>query len=89
MLYGVHDGTVQGLSAPYVCSTTNAVGILARGTQNVTVTNANLIGGQGAQSVGISFGPAYLEVPLPSSGNILGTNTFGEWSMDLDPTNQL
>lgn len=89
LLYGVHDGTVQNNSISFVTADNNAVGILARGTQNVNITDNGLAGGQGQQSIGLSIGPAYQsEVPISSFGNIVSPNAFGSWFLNYDPTNQ-
>jgi hypothetical protein len=89
LLYGVHDGEVSGNSIEEVKSDGQATGILARGTQNVSIVNNSLNGPHAPTSVGISIGPAYdLEHPIPSSGNTVTPNTFGPgWSTDYDPTN--
>lgn len=87
-IYGVHDGEIEGNKISYVSASKNAIGILMRGTQRVDVTNNDLTGGQGSQSVGLSIGPAYAELPIPSSGNIVSPNIFGNWTMAYDPNNQ-
>ncbi len=89
LLYGVHDGEVSGNSIEEVRSEGQATGILARGTQNVSIVDNNLAGAQAPTSVGISIGPAYdLEHPISSSGNTVTPNTFGPgWSTEYDPTN--
>jgi len=91
LLDGVHDGTVTGNSIQFVRSSTSAVGMLARGTQRVTIRNNYLEGGEGPASLGISIGSAYdgLSQPILSLGNAVTPNRFGPfWSMDYDPTNQ-
>jgi hypothetical protein len=91
LLDGVHDGAVNSNSLEFVNSTTSAIGVLARGTQRVTIANNSLAGGQGPASMGISIGSAYggLDQPIVSSGNIVTPNRFGLlWIMDYDPTNQ-
>lgn len=90
LLYGVHDGSVESVHLPYVNASGNAVGILARGTQNVTITGNQLDGGDGASSIGLSIGAAWnLEVPIPSSGNVIAPDSFGpHWINDYDPSNQ-
>ncbi|MCU1307406.1 MAG: hypothetical protein JWN45_2101 [Acidobacteriaceae bacterium] len=88
LLYGVHDGTVIRNSVSFVDSSGNAIGILARGTQDTAITNNTLFGGQGSKSLGISIGAAgSLAVPLRSSGNVISPNVFGVWSKDYDPDN--
>jgi hypothetical protein len=97
LLAGVHDGTLTGNSISFVQSSNaaanpgNAIGILARGIQRVTVTNNDLAGGAGAGSMGISVGADYyLDVPISSSGNMIVPNDFGAaWGADYDPTNVL
>ena len=97
LLAGVHDGILTGNSISFVQSSSaaansgNAIGILARGIQRVTVTNNDLAGGAGAGSMGISVGADYyLDVPIPSSGNMIVPNDFGAaWGADYDPTNVL
>ena len=97
LLAGVHDGILTGNSISFVQSSTaaansgNAIGILARGIQRVTVTDNDLAGGAGAGSMGISVGADYdLDVPIPSSGNMIVPNDFGAaWGADYDPTNVL
>jgi hypothetical protein len=91
LLDGVHDGMVTCNSIQFVRSSGSAVGVLARGTQRVTIVNNYLEGGEGAASLGISIGSAYdgLSQPIFSSGNVVTPNFFGPfWSMDYDPTNQ-
>ncbi len=90
MLYGSHDGIVRGNYIAFVSGSGNSVGIAARGMQNVTITDNTLAGGAGPHSMGISVGPTgNLEVELPSSGNVISPNTFGDWAMDYDPGNQI
>ncbi len=92
-LNDIHDGTVTENSISSVGisgqETSNAVGILARGTSGLTIVNNYLAGGVGAASVGISIGPEYsLDVPIPSFGNTISPNRFGpSWGVDYDPTN--
>jgi hypothetical protein len=91
LLDGVHDGRVTRNSIQFVRSSSSAVGMLARGTQRVTLTNNYLAGGEGPASLGISIGSAYdgLSQPIFSFGNVVTPNLFGPfWSMDYDPTNQ-
>jgi hypothetical protein len=91
LLDGVHDGRVTCNSIQLVRSPGSAVGMLARGTQRVTVTNNYLEGGEGPASLGISIGSAYdgLTQPILSFGNVVTPNRFGPfWSRDYDPTNQ-
>jgi hypothetical protein len=91
LLDGVHDGMVTCNSIQFVRSSGSAVGVLARGTQRVTIVNNYLEGGEGAASLGISIGSAYdgLSQPIFSSGNVVTPNFFGPlWSVDYDPTNQ-
>jgi hypothetical protein len=90
-LDGVHDGAVSTNSLQFVNSTASAIGVLARGTQRVTIANNYLAGGEGPATIGISIGTAYggLDQPIISSGNIVTPNWFGPlWTMDYDPTNQ-
>ena len=89
LLYGIHDGTVQGLSIPYIPATSYAVGILARGTQRVIITGNTLSGGTGQASMGLSIGGAgTLEVPVESFDNTISPNVFGaQWAIDYDPNN--
>jgi len=90
LLIGIHDGTVTGNSISYVNSTGNAVGILARGTQRVSITDNYLAGGAGANSVGLSIAPQYdLDVTIPSLDNTIAPNSFGpSWGVDYDPTDE-
>jgi hypothetical protein len=44
VLYGVHDGAVTNNTVDFVNSSGNAVGILVRGSTNLTITNNTLIG---------------------------------------------
>jgi hypothetical protein len=88
LLYGVHDGNLQGNSISTVPLQQSSIGILVRGAQNVNITNNYLAGGQGPQSTGLSIGPAFqIEISIPSFGNVVSPNTFGTWAMDYDPTN--
>jgi hypothetical protein len=95
LLFGVHDGSIQDNSISFV-GTSGAtgdsgvvVGLLARGTQRVVITNNFLAGGAGPTSIGISIGPAYgLDTLTPSLGNTVSPNTFGPlWGVDYDPSN--
>jgi hypothetical protein len=90
LLYGVHDGTMTNNGISFVKSSTNAIGILARGTQNAGITNNFLVGGEGAASQGISIGPEFTaDVTIPSLNNTITPNSFGpSWSVDYDPSNQ-
>ncbi len=76
LLDGVHDGTVTRNSIQFVRSSGSAVGMLARGTQRVTVVNNYLEGGEGRASLGISIGSAYdgLSQPIFSFGNVVTSN---------------
>jgi len=95
LLYGVHDGSIQDNSISFVrisgasSDSNSAVGLLARGTQRVRITNNYLAGGAGPASLGISIGPAYgLDAPMPSLGNTVSPNIFGPlWGVDYDPSN--
>jgi hypothetical protein len=94
LLYGIHDGTVSDNTIAFVntsasSSSGNAVGIIARGTQRVNITNNYLAGGSGSGSTGLTIGPEYsVDVPIPSSGNTVAPNKFGaQWGLDYDPTN--
>jgi hypothetical protein len=90
-LYGIHDGTFTNNTIAFVslASVPNANAVDARGTANLRITANFLAGGAGAQSTGITIGPAYLpEVPIASSGNTISPNSFGpDWAVDYDPTN--
>jgi len=90
LLYGVHDGSIEGVHIPYVNAQGNAVGILARGTQNVTITGNQIDGGAGASSMGLSINRASnLEVPIASAGNVIAPDRFGQqWKYDYDPSNE-
>src|SRR5580700_443789 len=91
LLDGVHDGSVIRNSIHFVRSSGSAVGMLARGSQRVTIKNNYLEGGEGPASLGISIGSAYegLSQPIVSFGNVVTPNWFGSsWSVDYDPTNQ-
>jgi len=94
LLNGVHDGSVALNSFSLVNSGGiynhgSAIGILARGTQHVNITNDYLGGGAGAASIGISIGPAYAaDIAIPSFGNTVAPNFFGlSWGEDYDPSN--
>ena len=94
LLNGVHDGSVAVNSLSFVNSGGiynhgSAIGILARGTQHVNITNNYLAGGAGAASIGISIGPAYdADIAIPSFGNTVTPNFFGpSWGEDYDPSN--
>jgi hypothetical protein len=94
LLNGVHDGSITQNSFAFVRSggtynSGNAIGMLARGLSNVNIVRNFLAGGAGARSMGISIGPAYdAEIPIPSAGNTIGPNDFGQlWGDDYDPTN--
>jgi Right handed beta helix region len=89
LLYGVHDGTVNNNSVGFVNSQSSAIGILVRGTQNVTITGNTLEGGAGPASKGVSIGPEYqADQTLWSSGNVIAPNSFGpSWAYDYDPEN--
>jgi hypothetical protein len=80
-LIGVHDGTVTGNSISFVGinnGSVNAIGILARGTQRLTVTNNSLEGGAGPNSIGISTGSwPNSTIPIPSIDNVIVPNSFG------------
>ena len=86
LLYGVHDGFVTDNTLGYVDSDGSAIGVLIRGSQNVSVTGNTLVGGAGPASKGISIGAEYLvNPPLWSSGNVIVPNSFGEsWAYDYD-----
>ena len=86
---GIHDGTMNNNQISFVRSSGNAIGILARGTQNVSITNNYLVGGEGAASEGITIGREYsADVPIPSLDNVIAPNAFGpSWGMDYDPSN--
>ena len=91
LLDGVHDGTATANSIQFVRSANSAIGVLARGTQRVTIANNYLAGGQGPGSIGLSIGSAFdgLDQPIYSSGNVVTPNSFGlYWFADYDPTNQ-
>jgi parallel beta helix pectate lyase-like protein len=90
LLYGVHDGTMSNNRISSVKSSGNAIGILARGTQNVRIANNFLAGGEGIASQGISIGPEFTaDVPIPSRNNTVTPNRFGPpWSLKYDPSNR-
>jgi hypothetical protein len=89
LLDGVHDGMASRNSIQFVRSPSSAIGVLARGTQRVTITDNYLEGGAGPASIGLSIGPAYdLDLPISSFGNIVNPNAFGSlWNIDYDPSN--
>jgi len=95
LLFGVHDGSITDNSISFVGisgaagAPNSAVGLLARGTQRVSVTNNYLAGGAGPASIGITIGPAYdLDKPMPSLGNTVSPNIFGAfWEVDYDRSN--
>jgi Pectate lyase superfamily protein len=86
MIIGIHDGRFHDSSISFVASAGDAVGILARGTQRITITGNALAGGAG-NSIGISVGPQLqgVDIPIPSVGNVLTPNSFGtQWMFDYD-----
>jgi hypothetical protein len=89
LLIGIHDGIVENNQIAYVTGSGSSVGLLARGTQNVTIINNYFAGGAGAKSMGLTIGPDDSEaVPIQSLHNVIAPNMFGpEWWVDYDPTN--
>ena len=86
LLYGVHDGSFSGNTLGFVSSVGNAFGILAWGTQRISISNNYLVGGEGLGSTGISVRAYAGEVLIPSIGVALSGNTFGsEWAFDYEP----
>jgi hypothetical protein len=86
LLYGVHDGIFGGNRIANVASTGDASGILAWGTQNVSIVDNYLAGGDGPQSTGISVRSIGGTVPIPSFAVKLSGNTFGsKWFQDYEP----
>jgi len=86
LLYGVHDGSFSENTLGFVSSAGNAFGILAWGTQRVSISNNYLAGGEGLKSTGISVRSYAGEVPIPSIDVALSGNTFGsEWALDYEP----
>jgi len=85
LLYGVHDGTFIDNQIGPVGSATNANGILAWGTQNVSISDNYLAGGAGPQSTGISVRSYTGEIVIPSVNVTLSGNTFGPgWVFDYE-----
>lgn len=85
LLYGVHDGTFTDNQIGPVGSATNANGILAWGTQNVSISDNYLAGGAGPQSTGISVRSYTGEIVIPSVNVTLSGNTFGPgWVFDYE-----
>jgi hypothetical protein len=89
LFIGIHDGIVENNQIAYVTSSGNALGLLARGTQNVTIINNYFAGGAGATSMGLAIGPDDNEaVPIVSAHNVIAPNMFGpDWWVDYDPAN--
>lgn len=77
-LYGVHDGKASGNQIAKVAVTTDmsSAGVLIWGSQNITVTDNNLMGGAGPASVGIDVRPYAAEITLPDTGVVLSGNTI-------------
>lgn len=85
LLYGVHDGMFNGNQIARVGSTTSANGILAWGTQNISISDNYLAGGDGPRSTGISVRSYAGEVTIPSVDVTLSGNTFGNgWVLDYE-----
>jgi hypothetical protein len=83
LLYGVHDGMFNGNQIAPVGSTTSANGILAWGTQNISISDNYLAGGDGPRSTGISVRSYAGEITIPSVDVTLSGNTFGNgWALD-------
>jgi hypothetical protein len=85
-LIGVHDGIATNNSISFVGvnnGSVNAIGILARGTQRLTITGNSLDGGAGPNSVGISTGPwPSSTIPVLSLDNVITPNNFGSsWTI--------
>lgn len=80
MLYSVHDGKFRDNRIDYVDATAglSAVGILARGAQNVEISGNYMVGGAGTASAGISVGGVEGEIYVPPTGVTLTGNMFGE-----------
>ena len=84
MLFGVHDGVINGNTVGYVelAGATSAVGIYGWGVQRVSCADNVLNGGAGPDSAGISFidaaagGAGGLAVTLASEGNMVSSNTI-------------
>jgi hypothetical protein len=83
LLYGVHDGTFGDNRIGFVGSGGNAFGILAWGTQNISISDNYLAGGEGPRSTGISVRSYAGAIVIPSINVTLSGNTFGSgWAFD-------
>jgi hypothetical protein len=86
LLYGVHDGVFSNNRIASVSSAGNANGILAWGTQNISIADNYLAGGDGPRSTAMSVRSVAGEVTIPSVGTTLSGNTFGSgWALDYEP----
>jgi Right handed beta helix region len=82
LLYNVHDGSVVNNQVAQVARTTqdqSAVGLMIWGSQNITVSNDYLAGGDGPNSIGISIRSYAGEVPEPDTGVVLNSNVIGNF----------
>jgi hypothetical protein len=92
LLYSVHDGTFDHNHLALVDSSADisAIGIMAWGVQNVTISDNTLDGGTGSQSAGISVRRLMGEIEVPVINVTVAGNTFGNWVFDYEPgTNHL
>jgi Right handed beta helix region len=87
LLYSVHDGTFDHNNIALVDSSTDisAIGIMAWGVQNVTISDNTLDGGSGSQSAGISVRSQMGEIEVPVINVTVAGNTFGNWVFDYEP----
>ncbi len=83
LLYGVHDGIFSNNKISWVNSTANAVGILAEGTQNISISDNYLVGGDGSGSTAIVTRDNIGEILIPSVNVTMAGNSFGSgWVSD-------
>lgn len=92
LLYGVHDGSFANNEIALVRTsggTQSAFGLLAWGTQNISISGNYLAGGVGPQSTGISVRSITAEIPMPSVNVQLLSNSFGSgWTLDYEAGTQ-
>jgi hypothetical protein len=87
LLYGIHDGTFDHNQIAFVDHSSpdfNAIGIMAWGAQNVTISDNALDGGAGSQSTGISVRPIMGEIPDPVINVTVSGNTFAGFVLDYE-----
>jgi Right handed beta helix region len=81
-LYDIHDGTISSNQIAEVVVSgdeTSSDGMLILGSRNIAVTDNNLAGGTGPDSVGIDIRPYAGALPEPDTGITLGGNTITDF----------